>query len=157
MSLVVPALLDSFPDSLGVFPSIILVEIRRLDVRGGRSVRVIEQALNAGQDSCHVICRTPSILQNIQAEFSSTIDVWVKHLADELHTGRLVGVLFFEVHDKAEGAILKGSVCWADDDGIPSHDIICYRRCGDAGGRISLHALEVTHETAASRCRHDEN
>ena len=37
---------------------------------------------------------------------------------------------------------------------IPSHDIIGYRTCAYAGGRIGLHALEVAHETSSCCCRH---
>jgi hypothetical protein len=43
----------------------------------------------------------------------------MEHLADKLHTGRLVGVLFFEIHDQAECAIFERRVGGADDDGIP--------------------------------------
>jgi len=43
----------------------------------------------------------------------------VEHGADELHSRRLVGILFFEVHDESEGTIFEGSVSGADDDRIP--------------------------------------
>lgn len=44
----------------------------------------------------------------------------MKHLADELDSGRFVGVLLLEVHDEAKRAILEGRVGWADDDGVPT-------------------------------------
>lgn len=89
--------------------------------------------LNAGQDSGYIIRRTPSVLQNVEAEFSGGVDVGVEHLADELDLGRLVGILLFELHHKSKGAIFKGSVCGADDDGVPTRRMmsICVqdRRC----------------------------
>jgi hypothetical protein len=43
----------------------------------------------------------------------------MEHLADEFDARRFVGVLLFEVHDQAEGAVFEGRVGWADDDGVP--------------------------------------
>ena len=91
-------------------------------------VWLVGRPLNAGQNGCYVICWAPSILQNIQAEFASTVDVWVKHLADEFDAGRLVGILFFEVHNKTECTILKGGICWADDDSVPTSPYQCKLR-----------------------------
>lgn len=117
--------------------------------------------LNACQDSCNVVGRRPSILQNIQTEFTGSVHIWMEHLAEELDRRRLVRVLLFEVHDKSEGSIFKGSVGWANDNGIPApkrsansdprdswlevflpgHNIVCNGRCGNTGWRICLHAL----------------
>jgi hypothetical protein len=44
----------------------------------------------------------------------------MKHLADEFDPRWLVGILFFEVHHKPKGAILKGCVAGSDDDSIPT-------------------------------------
>jgi hypothetical protein len=44
----------------------------------------------------------------------------MKHLANELHTRRLVRVCFLKVHNEAEGTILEGRVCGADDDCVPT-------------------------------------
>jgi hypothetical protein len=82
----------------------------------------------------------------------------MEHLADEFNTRGLVGILFLEVHDQAECAILEGGVGGANDDGIPKnlsdigsqsrwdvglpcHHIIGHRGCRDASWGISLHAL----------------
>lgn len=43
----------------------------------------------------------------------------MEHLTDKLHKGRLVGVLFFELHNESECTIFKWSVCWTNDDGVP--------------------------------------
>ena len=66
--------------------------------------------LHTRQDRRHIVCRTPSVLQDIQTQLSCTIDVRVEHLADELDSGRFVGVLFFEVHDESECAVFEGCV-----------------------------------------------
>lgn len=75
--------------------------------------------LNAGQDRRHVIRRTPAVLQNIETQLARAVNVGVEHLADEFDLGRLVRVLFLEVHHKAKGTVLKRSVSRTDDDGIP--------------------------------------
>ena len=43
----------------------------------------------------------------------------MEHLRDEFDAGGFVGVLLFEVHDEAEGAVFKGRVGRTDDDGVP--------------------------------------
>lgn len=84
-----------------------------------RNPKGINAPLDTRQDSRDIVRRAPSILQYIEAEFAGAVDVWVEHLGDEFDAGGFVGVLFFEVHDEAEGAVFEGGVCWADDDGVP--------------------------------------
>ena len=55
--------------------------------------------LNTSQNSCYIICGTSAVLKDIQAQLSRTVDVRVKHLADELDPRRFVRVLLFKVHD----------------------------------------------------------
>jgi len=43
----------------------------------------------------------------------------VEHCADEFDAGRFVGVLLFEVHDQAEGAVFEGGVGGTDYYGVP--------------------------------------
>jgi hypothetical protein len=75
--------------------------------------------LNAGQDSSNIVRRTPSVLQNVQAQLAGGVYVGVEHLADEFDLGRLVGVLLLKLHDESECAIFKRCVRWAYDYGIP--------------------------------------
>lgn len=42
LSLILPALLNSLPHALGVFPPVVFVEVRRLDVCGRAGIRVVE-------------------------------------------------------------------------------------------------------------------
>lgn len=42
-------------------------------------VWIVQQTLYARQDGGNVVRRTPSILQDIEAEFAIGVDVWVKH------------------------------------------------------------------------------
>ena len=76
--------------------------------------------LNAGQDGRNVVCGTPTILQNVQAEFSGAIDIRMEHLADKLDSGWLIGILLFEMHDESEGSIFERCICWSDDYGVPA-------------------------------------
>lgn len=40
-------------------------------------------------------------------------------MTDKLDRRWLIGVLLFEMHDKAEGSIFEGSISGANDDGVP--------------------------------------
>jgi hypothetical protein len=71
------------------------------------------------QDSSNIVRRTPAILQDIQTQLAGAVDVGVEHLRDEFHPRRFVGVLFFEVHDEAEGTVFERCVCWADYYSVP--------------------------------------
>ena len=123
--------------------------------------------MNTGQDGCHVIGRAPAVLQDVETKFACPIHVWMEHLADKFDTRWLVGVLLLEMHHQAKSTIFEGSIGGTNDDGIPrpdrfvsqlialqekirksqqslpSHNIICYRRCRDARWRISLHTLVI--------------
>ena len=136
--LVLPTFLDRFPHPLCIFSSIVLVQVGSFDVRGWAGIRIIQETggrlerlwwnniilsscipLNTRQDSCHIVCWGPSILQNIQTKLSRRIHIWMKHLADELNRRWFLWVLFFEMHNESEGSILKGGVGWSDNDSVP--------------------------------------
>lgn len=126
-SSVFPALLYRFLDPLCVFLAVVLVEVRSLDVgrRGGigiiqETARILAEPklsqphnlihnpifllyislpLNTRQDRRNIIRRTPPVLQDIQAQLPSGVDIGMEHLADELDRGWLVWVLLLELHD----------------------------------------------------------
>lgn len=75
--------------------------------------------LNTRQDGRDIVRGRPSVLENVQTQLARSVYVGVKHLADELDTRRLVGVRFLEVHHQPESSILKGGICWPDDDCVP--------------------------------------
>lgn len=75
--------------------------------------------LDAGQNRGNIVRWAPAVLEDIQTEFASAIDVGVEHLADELHTRWLVGILFLEMHDQFESTIFEGSISGTNDDRIP--------------------------------------
>lgn len=83
--------------------------------------------LNTCQDRRHIVRWAPSVLEDVQTELAGTIYVRMEHLADELDPGRLIWVLLFEVHNQAESAIFKRSVCWADNNGVPVRDMSVIR------------------------------
>ena len=84
--------------------------------------------MNTSKDGRHIVCGAPSVLKNVEAELTGSIHIWMEHLADKLHTGRLVGVLFFKIHDQAECAIFERRVGGADDDGIPGIPSVPFSR-----------------------------
>lgn len=78
-----------------------------------------DRPLDTCQDRCYVVCRAPSILENVEAKFACAVDIGVKHLANELDAGCLVWVLLLEMQDESECAIFKGGICRANNDGVP--------------------------------------
>jgi len=153
-TLIFPRLLHRFPHPFCILSSVVFVEVGCLDVGWRARVWIVQETLNTRQDSRHIVCRTPPVLQDIQAEFACGVYVGVEHVADKLDRGWFIGVLFLEMHHEPEGAVFEGCICWADDDCVPSHDIVCYRRCGDSSWRIRLHTLEISHQTATGGSRH---
>lgn len=75
--------------------------------------------LNTGQYGSNIVCRTPPVLQYIQAKFARIVYVWVKHLTDELDPRRLIRVLLLKMHHKSKSAVFKRCVRRPDDDGVP--------------------------------------
>ena len=75
--------------------------------------------LDTGQYGSHIVRRTPPILQNIQAKFPRSVDIWVEHLANELDTWRFVWILFFKMHDQTKRSIFEGCICRSDNDSVP--------------------------------------
>jgi hypothetical protein len=116
---VLPALLHSLSNSLCVFSTIVLVEIRGLDIGRRVGVWIVQKTaespnqsayclersdvpnipLNARQDSSNIVGRTPSVLEDIQAKFAGPVDIWMEHVADEFDSGGFIGIGFFKVHD----------------------------------------------------------
>lgn len=125
--------------------------------------------LNTRQDSRNVICRTPAVLKDIKTQFSSRIHVRVEHLTDEFDLWRLVGILFFKLHNQSKSSIFERRISRSNNDGIPTsrrgqqrarcrdvwprpsivndgdvpcHHIIRDRGSGNSCRRICLHALQ---------------
>lgn len=102
--------------------------------------------LNTGQYGSDIVCRTPPILQYIQAQLARVVYVWMKHPTDELDPRRLIRVLLLKMHDQSKSAVFKWRVHRPDDDGVPiSHTrtrsirkipILC--RSEASGTKISL-------------------
>lgn len=152
--LVLPTLFDSLSHPLGVLFAVVLVQVGCLDIRGRASVGVIEETLNARQHGGDVVCGTPAILKDVKAEFARGIDIGMEHLTNKLDGGRLIRILLLEMHHEAKSSIFERSVRGSYYYGIPCHDIIRDRRGGDTSRGVGLHALEITHQTATSGCRH---
>lgn len=90
--------------------------------------------LNTCQNRRNVVRRRPSVLQNVQTQLSRAIYVRMKHLTYELDARRLVRVGFFEMHDKAEGAVFKWCIRRTYNDCIPvcpSAIVLCWHLCSN--------------------------
>lgn len=76
--------------------------------------------LNTCKHCSNIISRAPSVLQDVQAQLASSVDVGMKHLADKLDGGWLVRVLLLKMHHKAECAIFEGCIGGSNDDSVPA-------------------------------------
>ena len=84
--------------------------------------------LNTCKDCSNVVCWTPPILQNVQTQFTCAIDIWMKHLANELDSWRFIGVCLLEMHHKSKGAVFVRSISRPDDHSVPS---LCVSRVAE--------------------------
>ena len=75
--------------------------------------------LNTGQDCRHIVRWAPSVLQDVQAQFTGSVYVRMKHLTDELDRRWFVWILFLKVHNQSKGAIFKRCVGGSNDHSIP--------------------------------------
>jgi hypothetical protein len=102
--------------------------------------------LNGSENCSNVIRWAPTVLQNVQTQLTGAVNIWMKHLADELDARRLVRIRLFKVHHEAKGAVLEGRVCWSNDDGVPavlvSHGFYQY----STGGPYQVITLSATGE-----------
>lgn len=73
-------------------------------------IRVMQQTLNTRQNRCHIVRRTPTVLQDIETELAVGVNVRVEHLAEELYDRGFVRVGFVEGEDQAEGTVLEWGV-----------------------------------------------
>ena len=140
--LVLPTLFDSFANSFDVFATVVFVKIGSFNIGRRRRVRIIQQTVNdsifllvyysssennlkemsplyACQDRSDIVSRTPSILQNVQAQLPGTVHIWMEHLTNELYARWPVRILLLEMHHQSKCTILERRVSWPDDDGIP--------------------------------------
>lgn len=79
--------------------------------------------MDTRKNSGDIICRTPSVLEDIKAQLPRSIHVRVEHLADELHQRRLIRILLLELHDESEGAVFEWGVRGSDDDRVPGLEL----------------------------------
>lgn len=80
--------------------------------------------LNTRQDRGDIVCRTPPILQNVQAQLPRRIHIRMKHLRYELDSWRFVRIRFFELHYQSERAVFKGSVGGSHYNSIPAENLM---------------------------------
>ena len=100
--------------------------------------------LNTCQDRCHIVRWAPTILQDIQAQFPSSIDVGMEHCADKLDCGRLVRILLLEMHDQSKGSIFEWGICWADDHSVPLGGISRIRQANMRRASYQVITLSAT-------------
>ena len=141
---ILPTLLNSLADSLGVLLPVILIEIRCLDVGWRTGVRIVKQTaleketrvslagdkgmekaslgspLDTCQDGGDIISWAPSVLEDVQTQLSGGVDIGMKHLTDEFDGRWLIRILFLKMHHKTECSILEGSVGRTNNDCVPA-------------------------------------
>ena len=109
-------------------------------------IRITQQTLYRCQNRRNIINRAPLILQNIEADISVVVNIWVVNLGLEGHFGRLVGIGLWKDHWELKCAALPICVFWAINDGLPFHKIVFMWRGSDPGvGWVTGEFFEITH------------
>lgn len=132
----------------------ILEHIRGLGICGRCCIWIVQKTLNASENGADIECRGPSVLQDVETQLATLVNVGMKHLRDKLYHRWFCWVLLVELDHEFECAILEWGVFWADNDGIPAHDIVSQGYGRYSGSGILLDPFEVPHQALAGRCRH---
>ena len=70
----------------------------------------MKETLNARKNGSNVICWTPSILENVQAELAICVDVRMEHSREELDSRGFIWIVFVERQRQLESPILEWCV-----------------------------------------------
>ena len=73
----------------------------------------MQEALNGCEYRGDIIGRRPSILQDVETQFSVRVNVRMEHARKEFDGGRFGRIALVESEDELEGAILKWCVHYA--------------------------------------------
>lgn len=73
----------------------------------------MQEALDAGQNSGDVVRWAPTVLQNVEAELSIRVYIWVEHPRQEFDSWRFVRVALIEGEEKFESAIFEWCFSYA--------------------------------------------
>lgn len=149
-----PALFNSFFDSTDVLLHILTIKLSGLSIGWAIRVRVMEEALDRGEDCSNVVSGRPSILEDVETEFAACIDIWVEHSGEEFHGRWLVRIRFFKCQQKFECAVFKWGVSWTKYDSIPKHDVIGTRTARDAARRVGRQSFEIPYQPSSTVSGH---
>ena len=67
----------------------------------------MKETLDTCEDRCDIVCRAPSVLEDIEAQFPIRINIRMEHLAQKFHSRGFVGVRFVKGQQEFECAILE--------------------------------------------------
>jgi len=76
------------------------------------------------------VARTPSILDNVQADHSVWVDIGMENVSEETDTGRFGRVIVTEGEFELVYAALPRGVYWADYAGSPDEEVVIRERGG---------------------------
>ena len=105
-----PAILDRRSHPPYVLLHVLTIELRRLSIRGAVRVRIMEQALDRGEDRSDVVRRRPSVLENVEAELPVRVHVRMEHPREEFHRRGLVRVRLIKGQQEFESAVFERCV-----------------------------------------------
>jgi hypothetical protein len=99
-------------------------------------IRLPQQTLQTQQHALHIVDRTPLVLQDVQADSATEIDVWVVDGCLEEDSGWRVRVVWWEGEGELEGEARVGRFCGTDDGRGPMHEVaVGVGEGGDTGSR----------------------
>ena len=70
----------------------------------------MEKTLNARQDRGDIVCRAPSVLQDVKAELAVVVHVWVEHARQELDSWWFGRIALIEGEEELERAVFERCV-----------------------------------------------
>jgi len=105
------------------------------------------QNLNWCENCSNVVDGAPLVLQDIQANASISINVWMKHPWNKPNNRGFVRIILGEVKSQLESTSIPWSVLRSKDESIPMHDIVILWSSTYSHRRIFLQSLEIPHQS----------
>jgi len=114
-----PACLYTVSHTSVVGATVFLVQPCRLGIRRRFGVGVTQKRLNGGQDCGNVKHRAPLLFQDVQADGTILVHVWMKHFCDELDVRCDIRVILRELEGEGEGSTFPHRFLRSKYDRLP--------------------------------------
>ena len=127
-------------NSTFVFSPVLSVKLGSLLVGRRLQVRLREERLDVSQYVGHILGRAPV------GERNSAVrrNVGVKHLTEELHSGRLEWIVWWKCESELKNSKFHDGIRQTTDNAVPGQDVASYRCCRNSGCWIFCQSREFS-------------